>query len=182
MSCLAMKLTPNQSIRIFGWWDQPREHLSWEDVKSKVLSWRVLRVEHGLSADELQRLQPDKQEWIKRGQLTLTDVGDMRGFPVHPFRDLCADLGEVWSMKWPPETLITMGVTFQELRERGMTDAIMCHFGFPLSAWQRLGLRAEHVTEGMSTVFGLSCAEVRSILKDHTVDLTHPRSLQKVRP
>ena len=178
----AIKLTPAQSIRIFGWWDQPREYLSWEDVKAKALSWRGLRVEHGFSAEELRQLQPDKEEWIKRGQLTLSDVGDMRNFPVHPFHDLRADLGEVWGMRWPPETLIAMGITFHELREHGMSDAIMGHFGFPLSAWQRLGMRPDDVTAGVSAVFGLGADEVRLILKDHRPNSTNPSAFQKVRP
>ena len=174
-----MKLTPLQSIRLFGWWNQPREYATWDDVKDKELSWRALRIEHGFRPDELHTLQPDKEEWIKRGQLTLSDVADMRCFPVHPFRDLRADLGEVWNMRWPPEILHAMGVTFHELREQGMSDAIMPHFGFTLSAWQKLGLRADDVTPGIAAIFGLTMAEVRTILQEHPAPV---HAVQKVRP
>ena len=174
-----MKLSAVQSIKLFGFWDQPREYATWDDIKHKQLSWRALRVEHGFAPEELHSLQPDKEEWIKRGQLTLADVADMRCFPVHPFRDLRADLGEVWNMRWPPELLQAMGVTFHELREQGMTEAIMAHFGFPLSAWQKLGLRADDVTPGTAAVFGLGVAEVRTILADHP---GVARTVHKVRP
>lgn len=164
-----MKLTPEQSIKIFGWWDQPREYMNWDDVKTKELSWRDLRLVYGFSALELKRLQPDKDEWLKRSSLSMHDVWDMHVFPVNPFSDFRADLAEVWRMKWPPETLQSMGVTFTQLQEEGMSPEIMRQFGFSLSAWQKLGLRDCHVTPAISAIFGMPLDEVKQILSEHSV-------------
>lgn len=162
-----MQLSPEQSIQIFGYWDQPREFLSWEDVKTKSLSWRDLRVRLKCSAKDLHKLQPDKEEWLKRGQLTLADAWDLSVFPVNPFTDLRADLAEVWQMQWSADALLAMGVTYEQLRQQGMSEDIMSQFGFPLSAWQKLQLRADHVTPRMASHFGLSVGEVQKILHEH---------------
>jgi hypothetical protein len=111
-SILCMKLTPKQSILIFGWFDQPREHMNWDDVKTKSLSWHELRLQYNFTAEELHTLQPDKEEWMKRGQLTLHDVLDMNVFPVNPFDDMRADLAEVWNMHWSPEALASMKISY----------------------------------------------------------------------
>lgn len=162
-----MQLTPEQSIQIFGYWDQPREFLSWEDVKSKSLSWRDLRVNYGCTAKQLHRMQPDKHEWLRRGNLAIGDAWDLVIFPVNPFEDLRADLAEVWHMRWPVDALVSMGVTYEQLRQNGMSEDIMRQFGFPLSGWQKLSLRSEHVTPNMAANFGLSAGEVQRILQEH---------------
>lgn len=162
-----MKLNAQQSVQIFGWWDQPREYLSWEDVKTKSLSWRYLRLSMHFTPQELHLLQPDKEEWLKRGQLTLHDVSDMTVFPINPFTDMRADIAEVWNMRWHPELLAGMNVTYEQLKEHGMSDGIMLQFGFSLSAWQRLGLKSKHATANLASVFGLSEAELKKILEEH---------------
>ena len=151
----AIEIEPWQAISIFGWFDQPRRYLSWEDVKNKNLSWRLLRCEYKFLPEKLYELQPDKAEWIKRGQLCLADVADMAVFPINPISDLGADVAEVWNMKWSPEAMSGMGITFEQLHENGMSAQVMLHFGYPLSGWQRLGLRSEHVTQEMAR--GLVC-------------------------
>jgi len=162
-----MKINPEQSIKLFGWWDQPRSYVNWNDIKSKQLSWKTLRLEFGFTAEELYTLQRDKEEWIKRGQLTLYDVSDMRMFPIHPFKDMRADIGEIWNMKWSPDLLYEMGVTYEEMRDEGLSVEIMKHFGFPLSCWQKLGLKASHVTAEMSLIFGLDMKELCVILQEY---------------
>lgn len=163
-----MELSATQSIHFFGWWDQPRTVLSWEDVKARCLSWRKLRDHYGFSVYDLQRLQPDKVEWIKRGALTLHDMSDMAVFPINPIADMHADLAEVWSMHWTPEQMADMGMTFPQMRQSGLNSQIMTHFGFSLSAWIQLGFGSEHVAEmredEMGLVFGMHSAEVANII------------------
>ena len=79
-----MELTARESIRFFGMWDQPRTMLAWDDVKSRCCSWKTLRNDFHCSRENLQRMQPDKGEWIKRGALTLHDLVDMSIFPINP--------------------------------------------------------------------------------------------------
>lgn len=163
-----MELTAAQSIAFFGWWDQPRTVLAWDDVKARCLSWRRLRDQYHYSAADLQGLQPSKTEWIKRGALTLRDLHEMAAFPVNPITDMHADLAEVWSMHWTPEQMAEMGITFAQMKACGLNAQIMTHFGFSLSAWTQLGLAAEHVLEMREhearVVFGLSTAEVAGII------------------
>ena len=154
-------MEPWQSIRIFGWWDQPRTIVVWDDLKHNNLSWRRLRVEYGFSAHALHTIQPQVREWVARGQLTLHDVLDMSIFPVNPFTDLGADLGEVWSMKWSAEELASMGVTYEQMLVRGITPEIMRCFSFPLSSWMRLGFARRHVvSDDVASVFGMGVQEL----------------------
>lgn len=134
-----------QSVRIFGWWDQPRTFLSWEDIKSKQLSWKRLRLYFDFPAEDLKRVQPDKNEWIKRGALTLNDLPDMIIFPINPFEDLGADLAEVWNMGWSVEMLQQMNVRYDDMIVRGLSPQLMAYFNIPLSGWQKLGFCSSHV-------------------------------------
>jgi len=163
-----MELTARESIRFFGMWDQPRTMLAWEDVKSRCCSWRTLRNDFLFSRENLQRLQPDKVEWIKRGALTLHDLVDMSIFPINPISDLHADLAEIWSMQWTPEQMTVMGITYAQMRRSGLNFAIMQRFGFSLQSWSSLQLDARDVKQMSEnecvTVFGLPTQEVQDIL------------------
>jgi len=163
-----MELSARESIRFFGLWDQPRTILSWEDVKSRCLSWKGLRQDFLFHREKLVQLQPDKNEWIKRGALTLHDMIDMSIFPINPISDLHADLAEIWSMRWTCEEMKLMGITYSQMKRNGLNVAIMQHFGFSLLAWSSLQLDERDV-ESMSendsmSLFGLSVKEVQSIL------------------
>lgn len=167
-----MEISPLQSIQIFGVWDQPRRILTWEDIKEKCLTWKMLRTEYNFSAETLAKLQPDKSEWISRGALTLHVLPEMTMFPINPFTDLGADIGELWSMKFSPEQLHSMGVTYAQMLSRGLTPQIMKLFGFSLSAWVTLGLRAKQINEWpsdyCSMVFGMDKNELINVLSNFT--------------
>lgn len=139
-------------------------------------SWRTLRLQYDFSAEDLKQIQPDKSEWVKRGQLTLHDCQDMRVFPINPFVDLGADIGEVWSMHWSTDMLASMGVTFTQMRERGLSAQVMHAFRLPLSAWQQLGLAAQHVPtlsdSEIQLVFSLKRDELDLILTPHGTQST----------
>jgi len=169
-----MELTARESIRFFGMWDQPRTMLAWEDIKSRCCSWRTLRHDYLLSREDLQRLQPDKVEWIKRGALTLHDLVDMSIFPINPISDLHADLAEIWSMHWTPEQMKTMGLTYAQMRRSGLNFEIMQHFGFSLQSWSSLQLDARDVAQMNENecllLFGIPPREVGDILSCKFID------------
>jgi len=138
-------VNPRQSVVVFGMWDQPRQVLEWQDVTARNLTWRTLREVMLLEPERLKQLQPDPIEWVHRASITLQDLPDMTCFPVNPFVHLHADLAEVWSMRWPAETLKNLDVTYEQLRAKGMNPQVMQHFCFTLGQWMTLGLRHEHV-------------------------------------
>lgn len=140
-----MEITSLQSVRFFGLWDQPRRVLVWEDITAKCYSWRRLRDELMISPSDLRRIQPSAEEWVNRGALQMRDLPEMTCFPVNPFLHLHADLAEVWSMGWSADMLKKLGVTYDQLRAKGMNVNVMKHFGFTMSQWLNLGMTEFHV-------------------------------------
>tara|TARA_B100001758_G_scaffold100819_1_gene86216 strand:- start:14608 stop:15123 length:516 start_codon:yes stop_codon:yes gene_type:complete len=163
-------VTPVQSIAIFGYWDQPRRIVAWDDLVKGNWTWRRLRNELNFSPLELLKIQKDKTAWVTRGSLTLHDLPEMIIFPVNPFTDMQADLGEVWSMQWQPSLLHEMGVTYDQMKSRGLSAQIMSHFGFSLSSWFMLGFRIQHAeafsNDECNLVFGLEKPELEKIVKE----------------
>lgn len=164
-----MQIAPAQSINIFGWWDQPRLILTWDDVTAKNLRWPQLRLMH-FTVEQLMRIQPDKKKWIQRGAVGLKDVKDTMAFPINPISDLQADLGEVWSLRLSPEEMKQMGLTFDQFLSRGLTVEIMAHFNMSLSAWILIGLNSSHIVSAQMSqhVFGMEQSELKSIIDDFT--------------
>tara|TARA_B100001758_G_scaffold247962_1_gene269292 strand:+ start:23482 stop:24018 length:537 start_codon:yes stop_codon:yes gene_type:complete len=177
-----LEVSAKQSIAIFGWWDQPRKIVTWDDLTRQNWSWRRLRTELKFTPLELFKLQKDKNAWITRGSLTLHDLPEMTIFPVNPFTDMKADLGEVWSMRWTASQLADMHVTYSEMRDRGLSPQIMSHFNFSLSSWFSLGFRhgdaQKFSDESSLMVFGVSQAELVKILSDFSPEIT-VRDLQQ---
>jgi len=163
-----MEISSLQSIRLFGLWDQPRNVMTWDDVKTRCLSWRKLRDRYHFSALELHTLQPAKNEWVKRGALTLHDMLDMTVFPINPVIDMHADLAELWSMHWSVDEMRSMHVTYAQMKRAGLNHMIMLHFGFSLAAWSSLELQTEHVEamqdDEVRLLFGMPKSEVLCIL------------------
>ena len=163
-------MSPLQSVKIFGFWDQPRRIVMWDDFKTLNLTWHTLRTEYGFTTQQLHTIQSDKREWIIRGGITLHDLEEMSIFPINPFSDLNADLAEVWSMQWSVHELAAMNVTFDQFVDRGITADIVRCFNFPLSAWCELGLKPGHIhNETMARAFGLPYADLVKILEDHAL-------------
>ena len=164
-----MEINALQSIRLFGLWEQPRHIVNWDDLKALRHSWRTLRTQYEFSAMDLQCIQPDKAEWILRGQLTLHDLPDMLVFPINPYTDMAADLAEVWSMRWSVDTLRAMDVTFDQMQSYGLNPAIMQKMNKPLSHWQGLQFGKQHAEtwddNDIDSVFGLNKSELLTILQ-----------------
>ncbi len=164
----AIKLTAVQSVRLFGWFVQPILTLSWVDVKKRGFTWRQLRA-LGVHAEDLQRLQPDKQEWLQRGGIQVSDLLGMTIFPVNPLTDFGVDLAELWNMKCTAAQMASMGITFDHLQTKGITPQIMCAFAMPLSDWTELRFSANHAQsmqeDDCQRVFALSKSELVRILR-----------------
>lgn len=164
-----MQIDPYQSVKIFGWWAQPRLTLAWEDVKHAQLSWRSLR-NLGFQPEQLKTLQPDKTEWLQRGMLQLDDIADMTVFPINPLTDFRADLAELWNLKCSSDALLAMGVTHQQLLAKGMNAQIMYYFDFTLAQWSNLGLRRADVEDMQERecvqIFGVEKTELMHIMDE----------------
>ena len=164
----AIEVTAKQSIKIFGMWDQPRRIVTWDDIKSKKLTWRQLR-KLEFKVSDLKNIQPCKHEWIQRGCVTLHDLKDMVNFPVNPIADMHADIGEIWSMEWTADDMRQMGLTYEQLKSKGLTIEIMKFFNMPLSAWVNLGFKTTDIVSGPMSlhVFGMEEDELRKIICDY---------------
>ena len=164
-----VKVKPLQSVRLFGWLDQPRDIVMWTDIERRSISWQRLRREFGFSAHELFQIQPDKHEWIKRGGITIDDAPDMCIFPVNPISDLGMDLGELWRKKWPVDVLLKMSVTYEQMLDMGLSFNIMPFFDLSLASWCKLGFKYTHaqsLNPGLSfKLFGMPHAELLQILQ-----------------
>lgn len=163
-----MYLTASKSIAIFGWWDQPRTVLVWDDIKTHSLTWRQLRTDFGFHARQLKAMQPDKTRWICQGGLRLEDLPDATVFPVNPVTDMLTDIGELIRMQWRHDTIAAMGVTYAQLQLCGVTPRIMRCFRYPLTAWLILGLDSSHVNtwnnDDCVNTFGVAQLELLSII------------------
>ena len=169
MYMLAIQIDAYQSIQLFGYKRQPILTLSWNDVKRENFTWRYLR-SLNFNAKDLQRLQPDKQEWLQRGGVNMEDLKDMLVFPVNPLLDFGADLGELWNMQCSVDEMLKMNITYAQLIAKGITPAIMAAFRLPLSSWVELGFEREHAAcmhnDETQVIFGLDQAELINILND----------------
>ena len=166
-----MELTPSQSVKIFGWWAQPRLTLAWEDIKTNNLSWRHLR-ELGLQPHQLQRVQPDKMQWIQRGGLHPRDILDMTVFPVNPLTDFRVDLAELWNLQCSPEQLLEMNVTFEQLLERvRQRYGVQPHY---LAAFWAIESNFGSATGGFSVLQALLKLPENKGIKQ--VDLSEPKA------
>lgn len=168
---MSIQVSAQQSVQIFGWWDQPRHVVVWDDLKKLTKSWHQLRNEFKFTADQLHKIQPDKKEWIQRGALTLHDLPEMTLFPINPFTDLGADIAEVWSMHWSVDLLACMGVSFLNMRQRGLSAQLMHHFQIPLSGWLKLRLNEKDIQnmtdDEIDFVFQIDRHEIVDIIKSH---------------
>lgn len=166
---LAIIIDAYQSIQLFGYRRQPILTLSWSDVKRENFTWRDLR-DLNIKAEDLQQLQPDKQEWLQRGGVNMQDLKDMLIFPVNPLVDFGADLGELWNMQCSVDEMLKMQITYTQLVQKGITPAIMAAFRLPLSGWVQLGFQQQHAAcmhpDETQLIFGLDPTELMCILND----------------
>ena len=134
---------------------------------SYSFTWWQLRA-LGLETGQLQRLQPDKNEWLQSGGIQVSDLLDMTVFPVNPLTDFGVDLAELWQLRCGTATMVSMGITFDHLIAKGITPQVMAAFALPLSDWIELGFGLRHAEpmrpEDTTLVFGIEKAEFIRLL------------------
>lgn len=113
-------------------------------------------------------MQPDASSWRQHASITLHDCLEMTQWPLHPIRDLNADLGDIISMRWTPDQMVRLGISLDDLVGIGMESDVMCMFGYPLTAWIHLGLKRNHVMSmsdaDIRRVFSISRGQVMATI------------------
>jgi hypothetical protein len=132
-----VKLTPLQSIRIFGW-RNPRPILVWDDVLKNKFSLDLL-IGHGLRSHELVLVQPDPAQWVAHAGARLVHARFMMQWPANPFSHLRADLADTLACQFTVAELLRMDVTYKQLIAAGMTAQTEGMFRFSDEEWAVLG-------------------------------------------
>jgi hypothetical protein len=132
-----VKLTPLQSVRIFGWSD-PRPILTWNDVTRLGLTFEGL-IGSGLRTSELVLIQPDPVQWVVHAKVCLSHARDLMLWPANPFAHLGADLGDVLAQNFTADELLRMDVTHGQLVRYGLTARTEKMFKFSDAEWEQLG-------------------------------------------
>ena len=123
-----------------------------------------------LGFQELHILQPDLDAWIRAQKASVSDCPDMSLWGAHPIRDFKADLADVVNMKWDAETMLRMGLRYDDLVQLGMTQETMILFShLTLMGWASIGFRREHCATVSANllyrIFGMSKVDIMSCLK-----------------
>jgi hypothetical protein len=122
---------------------------------SYSFTWWQLRA-LGLETGQLQRLQPDKNEWLQSGGIQVSDLLDMTVIPVNPLTDFRVDLTELWQLRCSGQQLASMGVTFDHLLAK-------------LIEWCDVHFSEQHTLNMQDSdcqlVFGLGKQELQRILR-----------------
>ena len=141
---MRITLTPGQAVYIHGWLN-PRTTLAWTDVlANEFLTLRFLAGAN-VPLERLHHLQPDGGAWVQARRASLADCPAMRDhWHLHPLRDFAADLGDLITVRWPPDLMASMGLTYADFLQAGLSPATMAlctHV--TLAGWVRLGLRKQ---------------------------------------
>ena len=129
-------LKPRQSTLLFGWLN-PRPVLLWSDVTRRRLTLDQL-VQSGLTASDLQAVQPDPAEWVRHAGAELRHARCLRANPITYFG---ADLADVLSMRLSVEEMVLMELTHAQLVALGMSPENERLFKLDEDEWHMLGRR-----------------------------------------
>lgn len=145
------ELSASQAVSIFGWWT-PRRILTWEDVRRDARLTLPFLLSVGVTAASLRYLQPEVREWVACKGVGLADVPRMVAWPLHPIRDLGADMSDLLEQRYSAEVLRAAGVTYHELRlgAVGMGDEEMHWMRLTVEEWASLGMGRADVEQHMS--------------------------------
>jgi hypothetical protein len=132
-----MKLTPRQSVLIFGWWS-PQPTLTWSHIISQKITLDLL-ISAGVKAPDLVLVQPDPSKWIKHTGASIKHMRYMIPWPANPFIHFKADLADVLSLQLSPTELVRMNVSYAQLVQHGLTDRTEAMFRFDEDEWTFLG-------------------------------------------
>ncbi len=165
---MRLKLTAGQAVYLHGWLEA-RRTLRWPDVlANQSLTFERMRLAN-VSALALHQLQPDIAAWTKHRRAQIEDCPQMEPWAAHPIKDFHADLADLIALRWAPELLVRMGVTYADLVEIGLTPANMALFDFTLLGWAHVGF-SRAVAQGipdpaLSRLFGMPKQDVLRALR-----------------
>ena len=165
---MRLKLTPGQAVYLHGWLEA-RRTLRWADILANPALTFARLLSARLTPLSLHQLQPDVGAWIKHRRAQIEDCSNMEPWSAHPIKDFHADLADLIALRWSPECLIRMGVSYTDLVEAGLTPANMALFDFTLLGWCQIGLSRNDVQDMPEHVlvrlFGMSKSDVMRALR-----------------
>lgn len=160
-----LRLSPAQSTGIHGWGTLLKTTLTWKDVEDREDIYLDMLLEWGVLPQDLKRMQPRVREWVLHGGAVPRHAKEMLAWPAHPLGDLQGELSDVIMLKATSKQLKSMGVSYQDLKEVGMTPETMRLMGLTFQGWIDLGLTLEDVTRDftdaqLGRVFNLTRAAI----------------------
>ena len=166
---MRIRLTAGQAVFLHGFM-APKRTLSWEDVMCTPALTLHRLLEARLSFAALHSLQPDAGAWASARRVTLADCPLMALWGAHPVRDFGADLGDIANAKWSVETMLGMGLTFDDLQDKGLCISNLMLFNhIRLLGWAQFGLTRAHVIDApeplLIKLFDMSKLDVLRSLK-----------------
>lgn len=165
---MRITLTAGQAVSIHGWM-RARYSLTWGDVLANDRLNFAELLSFNLREQDLYVLQPDLQAWVRAGKAALVDCPRMRPWDAHPIRDFRADLADIVGMHWPTETMVKMGVTYDDLLLLGLTPETMTLLNYTLLMWASMGFRRNHAEtvppQTLYRLFGMTKQDVLASLR-----------------
>jgi hypothetical protein len=143
---MRITLTPGQAVTVFGWFN-PKLTLAWSDVLANDgLTFSFLVHTANVPPSRLHQIQADGHTWIQCKKARLTDCAEMHEcWNLHPITDFRADLADLIALKWPAETMLTLGLTYDHLLQVGLTTGTMRLFThMTLASWAKVGFEKRH--------------------------------------
>lgn len=166
---MRVRLTAGQACFLHGWlW--PKRYLTWEHILSGDHLTLQRLLAGNIPLGILHQLQPDVGAWIRAKRVVLADCPLMHPWAPHPVRDFHADLGDIIETQWGADTMQSVGLTYRDLTEIGLSFSNMGLFtNIRLLGWAQLGLtRADvaYVPEAtLVRLFGLTKMDVLRSLR-----------------
>ena len=156
-----IRLSPGQSTSIHGWGAKLKTSLTWRDVEDNDHIDFDLLMGVAVKPRELAKLQPDVRMWVLHAGCKPNHARAMVEWAAHPMRDLHGDLADVIALRATSKELKAMGLTYQELRDAGMSPETMRLMALTFQGWIDLGLtlqdvRSDFTDAQVSRVFQLT--------------------------
>jgi hypothetical protein len=167
---MRIHITPGQGLYLFGPFNI-HETLSWQEVVQNERLMFDYLLSANLTYQHLYNLQPDVSQWISANRVGLHNCPQMVNlWNAQAISDFKADLCNICGMQWPAETMIKVGVEYDDLVAIGLTEQLMTLFThLTLLGWAQLGFTrddASAMSEAACTrLFGLPKTDVLRSLR-----------------
>lgn len=147
MSYYAIRLKPEQSLRLYGF-SSPKKTLTWTDViMHKNMSFKTL-IENQIEVKKLYSMQSDIKEWIKHEKVFIQDFPQLDLWTPHPFNDFKCSLGDlvIYRQHITPQVLMNCRIFFDSLTDKyGLSGDIMTLLRYSIEDWIKLGISSTFI-------------------------------------